>query len=118
MDGAKNESLRVRFDSRLKLRFCGSKVTSDAGLLTYLELDEALGLTEMGEDILTDSRTGTNKQHLLAPLLRQSIYSRLDAGIGLEYFQANPHGKYRKSDPIPKLHSTQLLPAPLSGYAL
>ena len=31
----------------------------------------------MGADLLTDSRLGTNKQHLLVPLLRQSIYSRL-----------------------------------------
>jgi hypothetical protein len=61
----------------LKLRFCGSKVTSDAGLLAYRELDEALGLTEMGSDLLTDFRQGNNKQHLLAPLLRQSIYNRL-----------------------------------------
>ena len=73
----KMDDLRVGFDSRLKLRFCGSKVTSDAGLLAYRELDEALGLTEMGKDILTDSRSGTNKQHQLLPLLRQSIYSRL-----------------------------------------
>ena len=36
-----------------------------------------LGLTEMGTDVLTDSRQGGNKQHLLIPLLRQSIYSRL-----------------------------------------
>ena len=41
------------------------------------ELDETSGLTEMGEDVLTDSRLGANKQHLLVPLLRQSIYSRL-----------------------------------------
>jgi len=45
--------------------------------LAYRELDEALGLTEMDADVLTDSRLGTNKQHLLVPLLRQSIYSRL-----------------------------------------
>ncbi len=77
MGDAINDDLRVGFDSRLKLRFCGSKVTSDAGLLAYRELDEALGLTEMGADLLTDSRLGTNKQHLLVPLLRQSIYSRL-----------------------------------------
>ena len=77
MGDAKMDDLRVGFDSRLKLRFCGSKVTSDAGLLAYRELDEALGLTEMGKDILTDSRSGTNKQHQLLPLLRQSIYSRL-----------------------------------------
>jgi hypothetical protein len=77
MGDAKNDDLRVGFDSRLKLRFCGSKITSDAGLLAYRELDEALGLTEMGLDLLTDSRLGSNKQHLLVPLLRQSIYSRL-----------------------------------------
>ena len=77
MGDAKNNDLRVGFDSRLKLRFCGSQVTSDAGLLAYREFDEALGLTEMGADLLTDSRQGSNKQHLLVPLLRQSIYSRL-----------------------------------------
>jgi len=77
MGDAKKDDLRVGFDSRLKLKFCGSQVTSDAGLLAYCELDEALGLTEMGADLLTDSRLGSNKQHLLVPLLRQSIYSRL-----------------------------------------
>ena len=77
MGDAKNDDLRVGFDNRLKLKFCGSQVTSDAGLLAYRELDEVLGLTEMGADLLTDSRFGTNKQHLLVPLLRQSIYSRL-----------------------------------------
>ena len=41
------------------------------------ELDEALGLTEMSEEVLTDSRQGSNKQHLLVPLLRQSVCSRL-----------------------------------------
>ena len=77
MGDAKKDDLRVSFDSRLKLRFVGSKVTSDAGLLAYRELDEALGLTEIGADVLTDSRLGSNKQHQLVPLLRQSIYSRL-----------------------------------------
>ena len=77
MGDAKNDDLGVGFDSRLKLRFCGSAVTSDAGLLAYRELDEVLGLTEIGAEVLTDPRLGTNKQHLLRPLLRQSIYSRL-----------------------------------------
>lgn len=77
MGDAQKDDLRVGFDSRLKLKFCGSQVTSDAGLLAYRELDEALGLTEMGAEVLTDSRQGSNKQHQLLPLLRQSIYSRL-----------------------------------------
>jgi len=68
---------RIGFDSHLKLKFYSSLVTTDAGLLAYQELDAALGLTEMGGDVLTDSRPGRNKQHQLVPLLRQSIYSRL-----------------------------------------
>jgi len=77
MGDRQNQGLRVTFDRRLKLKFLGSKVTTDAGLLAYRELDEALGLTEMGEELLADSRLGSNKQHRLVPLLRQSIYSRL-----------------------------------------
>src|SRR5271155_3756477 len=73
----KKEALRVVFDSRLKLEFHGSKVTSDAGLLAYRELDAALGLTDLGDDIFTDRRTGKNTQHSMVALMRQSIFSRL-----------------------------------------
>ncbi|QEG35987.1 hypothetical protein Pr1d_32960 [Bythopirellula goksoeyrii] len=45
--------------------------------MAHRELDEAQKITEMGADVLTDSRLGSNKQLLLVPLLRQSISSRL-----------------------------------------
>jgi len=71
------QALRVKFDTRLKLEFHGSRVTSDAGLLTYRELDEAMELTAMAEDMLKDGRTGKNTQHSMVALMRQSIFSRL-----------------------------------------
>ena len=77
MRDCQNRDLRVEFDRRLKLDFLGSKLTTDAGLLAYREHDEALGLSEISEEVLTDSRLGSNKQHQLVPLLRQSIDRRL-----------------------------------------
>ena len=54
------DALRVAFDGGLKLEFHGSRVTSDAGLLRYRELDEALGLTDRTKGLLNDWRTGKN----------------------------------------------------------
>ena len=77
MGEVRKDALRLDFDHKLKLEFHGTKVTSDAGLLAYRELDEALGLTSTIDSELRDIRTGKNTQHGLAALLRQSIYSRL-----------------------------------------
>ena len=74
---ADRRPLRPCFDRRLKLEFHGSRVTSDAGLLAYRELDDALGLTALAGHVLADSRTGKNGWHGVVGLLRQSVYGRL-----------------------------------------
>src|SRR5436190_19446443 len=75
MDGAAGEEsdavLRVAFDPRLKLAFHGSRVTSDAGLLPFRDLDDVLGLTDLAGEALTDIRTGQNSRHTLIAQLRQ-----------------------------------------------
>jgi hypothetical protein len=77
MADSQYDFLRVDFDRHIKLEFHGSTVTSDAGLLAYRELDDALRLTSTAAGGLLDTRTGQNSQHSLVALLRQSIYSRL-----------------------------------------
>jgi hypothetical protein len=74
---ADRSALRLDFDRRLMLQFRGSTITSDAGLLAYRELDDALRLTDTAADALADVRTGKNGRHRLAGLLRQSVFGRL-----------------------------------------
>src|SRR5262245_12711532 len=74
---ADRDALRLVFDRRLVLQFHGSAITSDAGLLPDRELDDTLGLTGTGGDMLADARTGRNGRHRLVGLLRQSVFGRL-----------------------------------------
>ena len=77
MGESKPGSVRVGFDRRLKLEFHGNEISSDAGLLPYRELDDALGLSALAGDALSEVRQGKNTRHLLTGLLRQSVFGRL-----------------------------------------
>ena len=48
MGEGRKEGLRVEFDRSVKAEVHGDNVTSDAGLLAFRELDEALGRTDLG----------------------------------------------------------------------
>ena len=82
MGETQKRPFQLSFNSSLKVDFQGSRVTSDGGLVLVRELDERLGLSELVDRHLSDSRRGRNIQLPLADLLRQSIYSRL---AGYEY---------------------------------
>jgi hypothetical protein len=70
-------SRRVEFDCRLRLESHGSRITSDAGLFAYRELNDALGLTDLAGRVLSEYRRGKNTPPLLPGLLRQSVFGRL-----------------------------------------
>ena len=77
MGDRRKQALRVQFDGKLRLEFHGAKITSDAGLLAFRELDEAFRLTEKGSTVLSDCRRGKNTQHTMLAMLRQAVYGRL-----------------------------------------
>ena len=109
MGEAPEADLQVAFDRRLRLEFHGSKLTSDAGLLAFRELDDALGLSTMAEEILADPRTGTNGRHSLVAQFRQAVFGRLagyedmnDAhALGRRWSGRGPTGRVRQPDGTP-----------------
>jgi hypothetical protein len=81
---AREAPLRPSFDRRIKLEFHGSRITSDAGLLAYRELDDAFGLAEIAIGLaeiaiakLLDDRRGKNVRHKLGGLFRQAVFGRV-----------------------------------------
>ena len=109
---SESDALRLDFDRRLMLQFRGSVVTSDAGLLAYRELDDALGLTAMASDVLADARTGKNGRHALAGLFRQSVFGRL-AG----YEDVNDAERLRQGGPGDALDCRRQSGAEGRGFA-
>ena len=71
------KALRLDYDRRLTLQFRGPVVTTDAGLLAYRELDDALGLSDLAGERLADARTGKNGRHALVGMWRQAVFGRL-----------------------------------------
>ena len=71
---AEGTGLRVAFDRRLKLEFHGASVTSDAGLLAFRELDDALGLTGLAADLRRDNRTRKNGRFRLLAQVQQAVF--------------------------------------------
>jgi hypothetical protein len=74
---AREPPLRPGFDRRVKLEVHGTRISSDAGLVVYRELDDAFGLAELAITKLLDGRRGKNVRHKLCGLLRQSVFGRL-----------------------------------------
>lgn len=72
-------------------------VTSDAGLLAYRELDDALGLTVMAGEMLADARTGKTGRHALVGLLLRCYGGRVGIGTSFRLFSrysSNRRGRF------------------------
>ncbi len=74
MGETEKRPFQVSFNSSLRVEFQGARVTSDGGLILVRELDERLGLGELVDRHLSDSRRG--KKYPIAS-------SRPAAAVGL-----------------------------------
>ena len=62
MGEKQTKPFQLNFNGLLKVDFQGSHVTSDGGLILVRELDERLGLGELIEEHLSDSRQGVEQE--------------------------------------------------------
>ncbi len=68
-DGEKTP-LKLNFNPKIRLEFHGATITSDAGLLAFRELDDALDLTPIASDYLQKSCADRNIRHNQVLLIR------------------------------------------------
>jgi hypothetical protein len=68
---------RLGFDRRVRLKFRGTQLSSDGGLLVMRELDDVLGLSDLASGALNNNRRGKKTVHRLGGIFRQSVYGRL-----------------------------------------
>lgn len=86
------------FDSKpVVVEPSAARVSSDAGLLPFRQLDEQLGLTRQFAEALLDRRQAAAIEHTFLEMTRARIY-----GILADYADQNDHDRLR-SDPIFKL---------------
>lgn len=77
--------------------FEGGRITSDAGLILFRELDERIGLTERLSGVLEDPRWQPLVQHHRCAIVRQRLY-----GIVAGYADGND-ARYLRQDPVMQL---------------
>jgi hypothetical protein len=75
--GAASASLSPSIPFAFHIASKGHEPLTDGAASNYRELDDAVGLTDTGAEMLADARTGKNGRHRLAGLLRQSVFGRL-----------------------------------------
>ena len=83
MGETQNQLFQFSFNRFLHIGFRKSRVTSDGNLL--LVRDESLGLTNLIQNFVVDTRTGRNTRFLLADLFRQSAHCQLADYEDLNY---------------------------------
>jgi hypothetical protein len=88
----------------------GSVVTSDAGLLAYRELDDAVGLSDLAGERIAEARTGENGRHALVGMLRQAVFVRL-AG----YEDVNDAERLRHDPAMRWIVGGRALASPITG---
>jgi hypothetical protein len=79
-------ALRGSIDRRLFLQFCGSAITSDAELLPYRELDDAVGPADTGAGTLA-ALTGKNGRHLLRGMVTRALVQVSQMILLIENYQ-------------------------------